>query len=78
MKKETPTLHPKEDYQLMVELRKVANPTTQQMDQIFNLYRKYIEYLYSYSINCNCSTSIWNIWSRLNEWMMKNENQFEK
>lgn len=41
MKKETekPKLHPKEDYLKIVELRKVAHPTTQQMDEIFSLYK---------------------------------------
>ena len=74
----TPPLHPKEDYVSICELRKVIHPTGQQLEEIFRLYRKYIQWIPAYTTNCNCSSNIANLWNELNQWVIKNTALFEQ
>ena len=68
----------KADYDLIWLLRKIPNFDRHQSDEVLRLYRKYVQYVYSYRTDCNCSSSIWNLWNGLNDYVSKNDSLFEK
>ena len=70
-------LNPKADYDFYTRMLKVVNPTQQETDEIFRLYKKYIQNIYSYTTGCNCSSNIANIWDELKQYMVKNRERFE-
>ena len=67
----------KADYDFICSFRKVTHPNQQQMDEVLKLYRKYVQYVYGYTTNCNCSTGIWNLWNTLNDYVANNDSLFE-
>lgn len=80
MSTQSTTLHPKAD---RIFIQKILSPeyrtyTNEDADEIFRLYKKHIQYRYSYSKSCDCSNGIGTLWNELKDWYSRNENQFEK
>lgn len=54
------------DTELFHSLENIANPSQEQMDLIFQLYKKYVNpFEDSYRTGCNCQNSIENIYFKL-------------
>jgi hypothetical protein len=61
----------------ILRLFKVAVATSDDLESIFKLYKRYINPGAStYSINCNCSISISRFYQELLDWYSQNANQF--
>lgn len=75
---EAPVLFPKEDRMTIEALKKVTHPTKDQMDTIYELYKKYINPVQPmYRTNCNCAGNIVGLYWRLLEWFDANTAKFE-
>lgn len=69
----------KADWDSITTIRKhTGTSTTEIEEEIFRLYKKYIQWMYSYTTGCNCSTGINTLWRTLNEYVSQNDSLFEK
>lgn len=69
----------KEDQDEILRLAKVAVATQQDMNSIYELFKKYIRpNAVMYQVNCNCSTSISAYYQMLIEWYGQNANKFNQ
>ena len=67
----------KAEAEQIILLRRVSSPTGEQMDLIFNLYKKYVNpAIRSYTTGCSCHNDISTIYWSLMEWFPANENKF--
>ena len=67
------------DQDEILRLAKVAVATQQDMDNIYELFKKYIRpNAVIYQINCNCNTSISKYYQLLLEWYSGNAGEFNK
>jgi hypothetical protein len=71
-------LFPKEDFDFYVAMCKKTTISGVDAEMILALYRKYIQNIWGYTKNCNCSTGIGALWQALKEYFFANENKFEK
>lgn len=62
-----------QDAQTIEALFKVAYPTTDQCNQVFELYKKYIRHMSHYTTGCNCAHDIGNLWIELRDYYAKNK-----
>ena len=69
--------YPKSDMDFIKKMRKKTAITENESDEIFRLFKLYIEYRYSYTKGCNCPSGIGSLWTQLNEWSIKNGDKFE-
>jgi hypothetical protein len=74
---ETITLYPKGDKDLILSLFKVATPSSIQVQQILDMYRKYVNPNQPYTNGGCCGASFMMIFNNLRDWMMKNIDKFE-
>ena len=69
----------KEDQDEILRLAKVAVATQQDMNSIYELFKKYIRpNAVMYQVNCNCSTSISAYYQMLIEWYSNNADKFNQ
>ena len=69
----------KEDQDEILRLAKVAVATKNDMDSIYELFKKYIRpNAVMYQTNCNCNTSISAYYQLLIEWYSQNANKFNQ
>ena len=69
----------KEDQDEILRLAKVAVATQQDMNSIYELFKRYIRpNAVMYQINCNCNTSISAYYQMLIEWYSKNADKFNQ
>lgn len=62
------------DKDKMVELLGIDGFTVQEYDEIHRLYKKYVDqYQFNYSVGCDCSSSIMNLWRNLLDFYKKNQ-----
>ena len=67
----------KQDQDEILRLAKVAVATQQDMDSIYELFKRYIRpNAVMYQKSCNCSTSISSYYQLLIDWYSKNANKF--
>ena len=58
-------------------LQSTETPNQQDMDSIFELYKKYINPdVQGYTTGCSCGNSITKLYQGLMGWFLMNENQF--
>jgi hypothetical protein len=58
-----------EDYLLFEECINHQNPSKDEMDRMFRLYKKYIDqYITHYKTDCDCSGSITQLYSLMKQW----------
>lgn len=68
-----------EDYLLFEECITHQNPSKDQMDRTFRLYKKYIDqYITHYKTDCDCSGSINQIYSLMKQWFELQKMYFKK
>jgi hypothetical protein len=66
-----------EDRMEILRLFKVAVATSEDLESIFKLYKRYINPgATTYQINCNCSISISRFYQELLDWYGNNANKF--
>lgn len=69
----------KEDQDEILRLAKLAIARQQDMDNIFDLFKKYIRpNAVAYQVNCNCNTSISKYYQLLLEWYSDNASKFNQ
>lgn len=69
----------KADQDEIVRLARVAVATQQDMDNIYELFKKYIRpNAVMYQVNCNCNTSISKYYQLLLEWYSANADKFNQ
>lgn len=62
-----------EDSNEMMRLMSIEEPTKEDMDSTFNLYKKYIDpNLHGYRTGCGCGNAIERLFSILKEWYITN------
>lgn len=66
------------DRDQILRLHKVDYLSTDDMDIIFSLYKKYLNPgATKYTVNCNCEIGIANIWIKVREWYSNNSSLFD-
>jgi hypothetical protein len=66
-----------EDRNELNRLQATETPNQQDMDKIFELYKKYINPdVQGYTTGCSCGNSITKLYQGLMGWFLMNENQF--
>jgi len=75
-----PALFPREDKEQMLRLFKIAALSSGEVNQIFELYRKYVNPNQPFpATNCgNCPQNISVVFSNLREWLSNNFSKFEE
>jgi hypothetical protein len=68
----------KSDLVTLQELARIINPNSTQIDQIYELYKEYIDSTAPRPIlsNCNCQFGISNYWTKLRDFTSKNASLF--
>lgn len=70
-------MYSKEDQTEILRLAKVAIATQDDIDSIYELFKKYVRpNAAMYQISCNCSTSISKYYQLLLEWYSENNSKF--
>ncbi|NBP57169.1 hypothetical protein EBU71_11680 [bacterium] len=61
----------------IIRLQSTESPNQQDMDSIFELYKRYINpEIQGYSTGCSCGNSITKLYQGLMGWYLMNEHQF--
>jgi len=61
------------DKKEIVRLISVTDPSKEDLDSIFRLYKKYLDpHIPGYVTGCGCSSDIKNLYHRLMDWFNKN------
>ncbi len=54
-------------------LKHITSPSTSEMDDIFEMYKKYLDpNIQKYNVNCNCQNNIVNLYNKLIKWYGEN------
>ncbi len=71
-------IYNRENYEMLKKLRKVVSPSKEQMEEIFRLFKLFVNPLQkTYQVSCNCQNSIVNLYWTLIKFFDDNRYKFE-